>query len=397
MPDSISQAGGPLAGLKVLDFTALLQGPLATQVLADLGADVVKLEKEDGEWMRNWGIFGARTHGETDAFLAFNRNKRSVALDLRDAATRDRVMDLATRADVVVENFRPGVLDRLGLGYEALKARNPGIIYAASSGYGTTGPYVTRPGQDFLAQALSGAMWLSGRRGDPPMVLGLAATDQYTGIHLVVGILAALHHRNRTGEGQRIDLDLLSCVMALQQQEITVYLNHGFLPERAQENIGACGVTAPSGTYATRDGYLMLAMIPCPRLGQILGLDWLAEYDDLDKMYRRRDEVYRRLGPIFAERGTDEWVEFLLEHDVWCAPVRNYGDLESDPQIRHKRLIWEVPYGDDGRTYRTVGSPFTFSATPVSLRRGAPRAGQHNEAFVNGELWPQEDAGENER
>jgi crotonobetainyl-CoA:carnitine CoA-transferase CaiB-like acyl-CoA transferase len=397
MPDSTLPASGPLAGLKVLDFTALLQGPLATQVLADLGADVVKLEKEDGEWMRNWGIFGARTHGETDAFLAFNRNKRSVTLDLRDAQTRDRVLELAARADVVVENFRPGVMDRLGLGYEALQARNPGIIYAASSGYGTTGPYVKRPGQDFLAQALSGAMWLSGRRGDPPMVLGLAATDQYTGIHLVVGILAALHHRNRTGDGQRIDLDLLSCVMALQQQEITVYLNHGLLPERAQENIGACGVTAPSGTYATRDGHLMLAMIPCPRLGEILGLDWLAEYDDLDKMYRHRDEVYRRLAPVFAGRSTDEWVEFLLEHDVWCAPVRNYGDLESDPQIRHKRLIWEVPYGDDGRTYRTVGSPFTFSATPVSLRRGAPRAGQHNEAFASGDLWPKEGAGENER
>jgi len=396
MPDSAAAASGPLAGLKVLDFTALLQGPLATQVLADLGADVVKLEKEDGEWMRNWGIFGARTHGETDAFLAFNRNKRSVTLDLRDAATRDRVMELATRADVVVENFRPGVMDRLGLGYEALKARNPGIIYAASSGYGRTGPYVKRPGQDFLAQALTGAMWLSGRRDDPPMVLGLAATDQYTGIHLVVGILAALHHRSQTGEGQRIDLDLLSCVMALQQQEITVYLNHGFLPKRAQENIGACGVTAPSGTYRTRDGYLMLAMIPCPRLGEILGLDWLAGYDDLDKMYRHRDEVYRRLAPVFAERTTDDWVEFLLEHDVWCAPVRNYGDLESDPQIRHKGLIWEVPYGENGQTFRTVGSPFTFSATPASIRYGAPRAGQHNEAFANGEIWPEEDAGENQ-
>ena len=397
MPERKGEPSGPLHGLKVLDFTALLQGPLATQVLADLGADVVKLEKEDGEWMRNWGIFGARTHGETDAFLAFNRNKRSVTVDLRDAETRDRILALAAQADVVVENFRPGVMDRLGLGYEALKARNPGIIYAASSGYGPSGPYVKRPGQDFLAQALTGAMWLSGRRDDPPMVLGLAATDQYTGLHIVVAILAALHHRNRTGEGQRVDLDLLSCVMALQQQEITVYLNHGFLPERAAENIGACGVTAPSGTYATRDGHFMLAMIPCPRLGEILGLDWLAEYDTLDKMYRHRDEVYRRLAPAFAGRGTDELVEFLLQHDVWCAPVRNYGDLENDPQIRHKRLIWEVPYADGGLTYRTVGSPFNFSVTPVSVRRGAPRAGQHNEAFANGSLWPEAAPEENEK
>jgi crotonobetainyl-CoA:carnitine CoA-transferase CaiB-like acyl-CoA transferase len=382
-----SKATGPLAGVKVLDFTALLQGPLATQVLADLGADVVKLEKEDGEWMRNWGIFGARTHGETDAFLSFNRNKRSVTLDLRDEATRDRVLALADKADVVVENFRPGVMDRLGLGYEALKARNPGIVYAAASGYGQSGPYVKRPGQDYLAQAIGGAMWLTGRRDDPPMVFGVAATDQYTGIHLVVGILAALHHRNRTGEGQRVDLDLLSCVLALQQQEITVYLNHGFLPERPGENVGACGVTAPSGIYATRDGHLMLAMMPCPKLGQILGVDWLDEYDTLDKMYEHRDEVYRKLAAVFAESETDELVEFLLAHDVWCAAVRNYADLEHDPQISHKKLICEVPYGADGQTYRTVASPFNFSATPASIYRSTPAAGQHNAEFERGTLW----------
>jgi crotonobetainyl-CoA:carnitine CoA-transferase CaiB-like acyl-CoA transferase len=387
MKQAAVAATGPLAGLKVLDFTALLQGPLATQVLADLGADVVKVEKEDGEWMRNWGIFGARTHGETDAFLSFNRNKRSVALDLRDPDTRERVLALADKADVVVENFRPGVMDRLGLGYEALKTRNRGIIYAAASGYGQTGPYMKRPGQDYLAQALSGAMWLTGRRDDPPMVFGVAATDQYTGLHLVVGILAALHHRNMTGEGQRVDLDLLSCVMALQQQEITVFLNHGMLPQRPAENVGACGVTAPSGIYRTKDGHLMLAMMPCPRLGEILGVDWLAEYDTLDKMFERRDEVYRRLASVFAERETDELVGFLLGHDVWCAAVQNYADLEHDPQIMHKKLICEVPYGADGQTYRTVASPFNFSETPASIHRSAPSAGQHNDEFDRGAIW----------
>ena len=388
MAGNDSSAGGPLSGLRVLDFTALLQGPLATQVLADLGADVIKLEKEDGEWMRNWGIFGARTHGETDAFLAFNRNKRSVTVDLRDEDVRQRILALADKADVVIENFRPGVMDRLGFGYETLRARNPGLIYASASGYGQDGPYVKRPGQDFLAQALSGAMWLTGRRSDPPMVFGLAATDQYTGIHIVVGILAALHHRARTGEGQRVALDLLSCIMALQQQEITVYLNHGFKPERPEENIGCPGLTAPAGVYATRDGYVLVAMTPCPRLGEILGVEWLAEYDTLEKMFAHRDEVYRKLEPVFAQRTTAELVEFLLAHDVWCAPVQDYDDLENDPQIRHKKLIWEVPYGMDGATYRTVGSPFNFSRTPVSLRRGAPAAGQHNAEFDAGTLWP---------
>jgi crotonobetainyl-CoA:carnitine CoA-transferase CaiB-like acyl-CoA transferase len=219
-------------------------------------------------------------------------------------------------------------------------------------------------------------------------VFGIAATDQYTGIHLVVGILAALHHRNQTGEGQRVDLDLLSCVLALQQQEITVYLNHGFKPVRSEENIGACGITGPAGVYATRDGHLMLAMMPCPRLGEILGVDWLDEYDTLEKMYRHRDEIYRKVAAMFAERETDELVEFLLSHDVWCAPVRDYDNLEQDPQIRHKQLICEVPYGAAGKTYRTVASPFNFSVTPVSVHRSAPAAGQHNEEFDNDTLWP---------
>jgi len=387
VPQADTQLTGPLAGLRVLDFTALLQGPLATQVLADLGADVVKLEKEEGEWMRHWGIFGARTHGETDAFLAFNRNKRSVAVDVRSEAAKARILELCDVADVVVENFRPGVMDRLGFGYEALRKRNPRVIYAAATGYGQSGPYAERPGQDYLVQALTGAMWLTGRRQDPPMVLGLAVADQYTGIHLVVGILAALHHLQTTGEGQRVDVDLLGCMMALQQQELTVYLNHRIPPDRPMENVGHPGITAPSGVYATRDGHIMLAMIPCPRIGGILGVSWLDEYDTLDKMFAGRDEVHRGLSAHFAADTTDHWVNLLLANDVWCAPVRKYEDIENDPQVRHKRLIWELPYADQGVTYRTVGSPFSFSASPVAARRGAPSTGQHNDTFWHGGIW----------
>ncbi|MEX2148603.1 MAG: CoA transferase [Steroidobacteraceae bacterium] len=378
---------GPLQGIRVLDFTALLQGPLATQVLADLGADVVKLEKQEGEWMRQWGIFAARTHGETDAFLAFNRNKRSVAIDLRDPEDFARVLELADAADVVVENFRPGVMDRLGLGYEALKQRNPRLIYAASSGYGRTGPYVKRPGQDYLVQALTGATWLSGRRDDPPFVMALAIADQYTGLHLVVGILAALQHRNRTGQGQRMDVDLMSCMLALQQQELTVYLNHHNSFERPRENLGHPGLTAPSGIYATSDGYLMLAMIPCPKLGGILGVEWLAGFDTLEKMFEARDEAYGLLAAHFRTQTTAHWLELLSASDVWCAPVQDYAQLEKDPQVAHKGIFWDIPYADTGKTYRTVGSPFGFSESPVSVRRGAPRAGQHTAEFRAREIW----------
>ena len=378
---------GPLHGIRVLDFTALLQGPLATQVLADLGADVVKLEKQEGEWMRQWGIFASRTHGETDAFLAFNRNKRSVAIDLRDPGDLERVLELADSADVVVENFRPGVMDRLGLGYEALSKRNPRLIYAASSGYGRTGPYVSRPGQDYLVQALTGAMWLTGRRSDPPFLMALAIADQYTGLHLVVGILAALQHRNRTGVGQRMDVDLLSCMLAMQQQELTVYLNHHNSFERPEENLGHPGLTAPCGVYATGDGYMLLAMTPCPKLGAILGVDWLAAYDTVEKMYQERDAVYRLLAAHFATQTTKHWIDLLSASDVWCAPVQSYADLEKDPQVAHKKLLWDVPYADSGKTYRTVGSPFTFSESPVSVRRGAPRAGQHTPEFQARDIW----------
>ncbi len=387
MSDQTDTVPGPLSGVRVLDFTALLQGPLATQILADLGADVVKLEKEHGEWMRQYGIFMTRTHGEMDAFLAFNRNKRSVEVDLRDPVDLERILELVDKADVVVENFRPGVMDRAGLGYETLHKRNPRLIYAASSGYGQTGPYVKRPGQDYLVQALSGATWLTGRRADPPFVMGIAVTDQFTALHLVVGILAALQHRNRTGEGQRVDLDLLSCVLALQQQELTVYLNHRTSFARPQENVGHPGITAPCGIYATQDGYMMLAMFPCPKLGAILSVDWLAAYDTNEKMFEARDTVHRLLSAHFATRSTAYWIELLSANDVWCAPVQTYADLEHDPQIAHKRLFWDVPYADTSNTYRTVGSPFTFSASPVSVRRGAPRAGQHTEAFRARDIW----------
>ena len=387
MTDQSEDAPGPLAGIRVLDFTALLQGPLATQILADCGADVVKLEKQNGEWMRQYGIFMSRTHGETDAFLAFNRNKRSVEIDLRSPEDRERLLDLVEKADVVVENFRPGVMDRAELGYDQLRKRNPRLIYAASSGYGRTGPYAKKPGQDYLVQALTGAMWLTGRRGDPPFVFGTAIADQFTGLHLVIGILAALLHRNRTGEGQRVDVDLLSCMLAVQQQELTVFLNHGRTLERPVENVGHAGIAAPCGVYKTADGYLMLAMFPCPALGKILGVDWLSAYDSNEKMFEARDIVHGRLSMHFATQTTAHWIELLSAHDVWCAPVQSHADVEHDPQVEHKKLIWNVPCGESGATYRTVGSPFTFSASTVKVRRGTPRAGQHTEAFRQGNIW----------
>jgi crotonobetainyl-CoA:carnitine CoA-transferase CaiB-like acyl-CoA transferase len=374
---------GPLSHLRVLDFTQLLQGPLATQILADLGADVIKFEKPGGEWMRHWGIRASRTHGEMDSFLAFNRNKRSVAVDLKEPAAIAAILDLAPEADVVVENFRPGVMDRLGLGYEAFRARNPRIVYASSSGYGQTGPYAGRPGQDLLVQALAGALTLTGRRDDPPLPCGIGISDEYTGLHLVTAILAALCHRDAGGEGQRVAVDLFSCTVAAQQQELTVHLNHGERLERAAANVGHVGGTAPFGVYRTRDGHLALAMMPLPRLGAILGVGWLDEFDSDELAFSERDRIHALLDDHFAHETTAHWLALLDAHDVWCAPVQDYDQLEHDAQVAHAGLLWEVPVGDEPRaTFRTVGSPFTFSATPPTLRSGVPRAGQHTDAVL---------------
>jgi crotonobetainyl-CoA:carnitine CoA-transferase CaiB-like acyl-CoA transferase len=374
---------GPLAHIRVLDFTALVQGPMATQIFGDLGADVIKFERPGGEWMRHWGILNGKSHGEMDSFLAFNRNKRSVTVDLKDETVRARILELAREADVVVENFRAGVMGRLGLGYDDFRAVNPGIIYCSSSGYGQTGPYHKRPGQDLLIQGLSGLMFLTGRGDDPPTACGVGISDQYTALHIAIGVLAAIAHRERTGEGQKIEVDLFSCTVALQQQELTYYMGHGELPPRAIENLGSVWATAPFGIYATSNGSISIAMTPCPVLSEALDLPFLLQFDDLDKMVANRADIYSHLSEHFIRDTSEHWIEVLLEHDVWCAPVQTYEQLMDDPQVAHNKLFWDVPVGDGEGTFRTPGSPITFSRTPASIRYGVPRAGQHTE-----ELFP---------
>jgi crotonobetainyl-CoA:carnitine CoA-transferase CaiB-like acyl-CoA transferase len=366
----------------VLDFTALVQGPLATQILGDLGADVVKIERLEGEWSRHWGILDGHTHGETDSFLAFNRNKRSVAADLRHEGTRDRLLEMAKDFDVVVENFRPGVMPRLGLGYEDFAALNPQIIFVSSSGYGQSGPYAGRPGQDLLIQALSGMLWLAGQETGPPTACGIGITDQYTALHIVIGILAALEHRRHSGRGQRVELNLFSCAISAQQQELTFYLNHGHIPPRPAENHGSIWATAPFGIYPTSDGYLAIAMTPCPIVGKALGIPELAQYDTNALMLEHRREIYLALADHLAANTTEHWLTLLLEHDVWCAPVQTYDDLRRDPQALHNGAFWEVPIGSGSRTFRTPGSPFVFSETPAGVNRGVPDLGQHTAAIL---------------
>lgn len=383
---NIDSKPGPLDGIRVLDFTQLVQGAMATQVLGDMGADVIKVEKVGGEWMRHWGIFDSRTQGEVDSFLAFNRNKRSVIADLKDPDVAARFLDMAGEIDVVAENFRPGVMERLGLGYEAFAARNPGIIYASATGYGPTGPYSMRPGQDLLVQSLAGLLHLTGRDGDPPTACGVGISDEFSALYLAISILGALVHRERTGQGQAVAVDLFGSTVSAQQQELTVFLNHHLDMPRARTNVGHVGATGPFGVYATADGYIALAMMHCPTLGRILGVPWLDEFDTNQKMFEHRDQINSLLADHFRERDSAALLELLDANDVWCARVNSYSELESDPQALHKGIFWDVPVGGDGEgTFRTVGSPMSFSLTPPALHRGVPRAGQHTAEVFGGE------------
>jgi crotonobetainyl-CoA:carnitine CoA-transferase CaiB-like acyl-CoA transferase len=273
---------------------------------------------------------------------------------------------------------------RLGLSYEDFAARNGRIVYVSSSGYGQSGPYVSRPGQDMLMQALSGLLWLTGRDGDPPTACGIGIADQYTALHIVIGILAALSHRDHTGKGQRVELNLFSCIVSAQQQELTYYLNHGEIPDRPRQNYGSVWATAPFGIYATADGHLAIAMTPCPVIAEALEMPALSAFDTNALMLEHREEIYSLISARLAEKATSEWIEVLLRHDVWCAPVQDYDDLVADPQAIHNEMFWDVPIGDDGRRFRTPGSPFVFSATPTAIHRGVPDLGQHT-AEVLGE------------
>lgn len=366
---------GPLEGLVVADFAQLAQGPFATQILGDMGAEIIKIEPLKGDWMRHWSMANLFIEGEGASFLSFNRNKRSIAIDLKHARGTEAALRLIDRADVVLENFRPGVMERLGLGYETLAARNPRIIYCASSGWGPSGPYVKRPGQDLLVQALAGVGYLNGNADGPPQGVAVGIADFTAGFHIVYGILAALYGRERTGRGQRVDVNLLNSILNLHTQEISVYLNGAGLPERSRSNIPGPYLGAPYGFYKTKDSYIAIAMNPINRLAALIGV---AGYEDRSEsqIMEGRDEVRADFQQGFLTKTTQEWLDILLAEDIWCGPVNDFAALEQDPQIAENEMIvkWEHPKAG---TVRGVGIAVKFQDTPGAIRRHAPLLGEH--------------------
>lgn len=367
-------APGALSGVRVLDATQMLAGPLAATRLGDLGADVIKLEPPTkGEFNRTHGFENITLDGEMTTFLAVNRNKRSLAIDLKNSESVDVIHDMVRTADVFLQNFRHGTAERLGVGYEQLRAINPQLVYCSISGYGSHGPYRDRPGQDLIVQGYSGSMFSVGSSDDDPAPGALWAADAMTGYQAAIGILAALHAREASGEGQHVEVDMLSVVLDAQLQELVTYLNAGRQPTRSIEPTAHASIPAPYGVYRTKDAWLTLAMSPLPALGEMLDDDYLRSLKDYNDGVVHRDEVYRHLREQFLTRTTQEWISASDLHGVWAGPVYDYAALAADPHVAAAGMFVDQPHA--GRTIRTARPPIQMSGTPTAIFRGAPELG----------------------
>lgn len=381
-----------LEGIRVLDFSQLLQGPYATQMLGDLGADVIKIERNgSGDIYRGMTFFNQWIAGdESPCFMAWNRNKRSLAIDIKSDEGKEIIYRLAKEADIIVENFRPGVMARLGYGYDDLKKINTGIIYCSASGWGGDGPYLTRPGQDLLVQSVSGAIMTSGKQSDGPVAIGTALCDQVNGLNSVYAILAALYFREKTGKGQEIKTNLLSSAIAFQMQDYFTIQNLGQAFSRPESNIGHPGNGAPFGMYQTSDGYLTIAMSPWPKLVEALGDDSLMQYNDPQALFDDRDKIHGMIEAITITKTTEEWLDIMLTLDLWVAKVNSQAEVENDPQVIHNNTFIEVEHPKAGKL-KVTNVPFTMSETPGQIKRPSPMIGEHGEEILTELGYSKED------
>jgi CoA:oxalate CoA-transferase len=376
-PPVLPPAERPLAGLVVLDFSQFLAGPSAALRLADLGARVIKIERPGvGDLGRQLYISNLELDGDSTLFHSINRNKESFAADLKDAGDLARVRALVARADVLIQNFRPGVMERLGLDFATVRELNPRLVYATVTGYGDRGPWRDKPGQDLLAQSLSGLTWLSGDADQGPVPFGLAIADLLAGAHLVQGILAGLVRRGLTGRGALVEVSLLESVLDVQFEVLTTHLNDGGkLPHRSRVNNAHAYLGAPYGIYRTADGYLALAMTPVPRLGDLLGCPSLTAFVDPRSWFDERDAIKAALASHLATESTAHWLAILEPADVWCADVFTWTDLLTHDGFRLLGMTQEV-HRANGASLVTTRCPIRVDGMVLTSPRGAPTIGE---------------------
>jgi crotonobetainyl-CoA:carnitine CoA-transferase CaiB-like acyl-CoA transferase len=365
-----------LQGVRILSFTQFLLGPAGVQYLADMGADVIKIEPPGGKlYERTWAGCNLFLNNVSAFFLCAHRNQRSLTLDLKSPEGRAVARRLVAGADVLVQNFRPGVASRLGLDYEELKVLNPRLIYVSASGYGETSPYRDRPGQDLLLQAMSGLASISGRAGDPPTPTGGPIVDQHGAALLAMGVLAALYDRSRTGRGQKIEVTMLRAALDLQLEVVSYHLNGARL-RKSPTSLASMIHPGPYGIYETKNGHVALSMSPLPVLQEALQLPKLQPLATSRFNHPAREEIARILEPVMRTRTTEEWVEYLVPKGVWAAPVLDYDGVFADPAVREGDVIEEIEHPIAGRV-RLLRFPLEFSGGRAAIRRVPPASGEH--------------------
>ncbi|RYH02574.1 CoA transferase [Salipiger sp. IMCC34102] len=372
---------GILDGYTVLDCSIAMAGPFAAQRLGDLGADVIKVEPITGEWQRHAPAGGITGNKINVSFLSLNRNKRSLAVDLKSDGGQKIIRKLVEKADVFIQNYRAGVAGRLGVDYETLSAINPGLVYVSMTGYGEDGPHAQRPGQDLLLQAMSGAMMSTGRKGEPPQAAGQYLVDAVTAYTAFEGALAALLHRERTGEGQKVEVNMLDAITTLQMQELSVFTVGNKPQARSAEPHAHVYIRAPYGTFATTDGYIALAMPNFPGLARALDAPALADLDETRAGWDDRDTTFATVRDAVAKFSTQDCLDRLGAEGIWAGPVYGYADLVADPQIAHNGTFIEYDHPTEGHV-KTPGFPIRFSRSPSELRRGAPLTGEHTDEIL---------------
>jgi len=378
----------PLEGLVVLEFCQFLAGPSAGLKLADLGARVIKIERPlKGEACRQLSIKDLFVDDSSLLFHTINRNKESFAADLKNPEDLILVKKLIAKADIMTHNFRPGVMDKIGLTYNDALSINPKIIYGTITGYGDKGPWANKPGQDLLLQSLSGLSWLSGRKSQEPVPFGLAVADLMCGNHFVQGILAALLKRAKTGKGVLVEVSLLESILDVQFEAITSYLNDGGnQPERGDVKGSAHAfLSAPYGVYQTQEGYLSLAMGDLLFIGNVLEIDFL-KYTDKHKWFSQRDEIRNILSEKLLTQTADYWLSLLQKEGIWCGKILNYKELDNQPFVEELQLKQTVK-NSEGETLITTRSPIQLDGEILVSSKAAPKVGEDNlaihEQFLN--------------
>jgi crotonobetainyl-CoA:carnitine CoA-transferase CaiB-like acyl-CoA transferase len=370
-----------LQNIRVVSFNHYLMGPLGVQLLADLGADVVAVEALDGAWHRQWGGASRSVDGQSVLFLAANRNKRSLALNLKSRAGIEVARRILKNADVLAENFRPGVMAKLGLGYDELRAENPRLVYASASGFGQNGPYVQRPGQDLLVQALSGLAAITGDNKNGARAVGVSVADHHGATIFAMGILAALVARNQSGRGCRVEVDLLSAALDLQTESFTCYFN-GPRPSPVHQppNVATWYHPAPYGIYATLDGYLAISLSSLDKLGSVLELAEIRGFSAEDA-FSQREEIAALIAAVLRKRKSADWLKVLADTDIWYAPVNDYEAVKEDPQVRHNESIVTIP-GATGTPITLVRHPVRYDGEVPAIRLPPQPLGAQTEEIL---------------